>query len=821
MSAPDRITSLLGQSKVTGIDFIDVDSSQTQIDIYFLRSVTTLDTPLPGSLAVQDISIYTQTIGLPEIKVRVPLQWMTLDGKDVLRLHTDQPGDFSWYHLKIDDARIDPYYNDVPFSFKANCPSDLDCARPPHECPPDELVDFPVNYLARDFWSYRTALLDFASLRYPDWKDRLEADAGMMMVELMSAVADEMAYYQDRVAGEAYLESATQRRSIRRHARLVDYHMHDGLGAFAWLDFTIDSGADTIAAGEKVFAFSDQNLRVCFETGKGILETVSGTSYPVNAAINDMLPHSWDEDQVCLPVGTTEMYLQTDLSASLVFDDFVQDAFTGVTIPGKWILLQTIPANPAQPVRRQVVRVTHIEASIDPVSNQPITLIRWQPEHALRNEFDMEALHIRGNIIPATAGETREVFFIVDRDDDQLTTAAINALDAKLVADVVYRLGHDGTDAPRFTLPDSQTRQLVYLGDKPSDGRPEIVLEELQFDGANWVPSGKFWDWHRSLVGVSSSLPLDNHFTLDDGSWQRVVSYQRIGETFLHDDYAMDAGVTIRWGDGEFGRVPDTNTVFSVRYRLGSGRYDNLPAGSLTSLGSTPANVSGVTNPLPSAGGADRETATELRQVATEAFRALTYRAVKPGDYAEAAERLPWVQKAGAQFRWSGSWLTAFVTADPKGKVILEPRDRFDMLNQENRFRQAGREVALLDPVYADIDLEIEVCVKPDAYGGEVKQRVMLMLMGRKGVNPIEGFFSPDHFTFGTLLERSVLEAAIQAVPGVRAVEAISFRRRGWFGWRVFVESCYNPGINSIIRIQNDPAFPERGIIRLYTNGGL
>ena len=45
--------------------------------------------------------------------------------------------------------------------------------------------------------------------------------------------------------------------------------------------------------------------------------------------------------------------------------------------------------------------------------------------------------------------------------------------------------------------------------------------------------------------------------------------------------------------------------------------------------------------------------------VAPEAFRAVTYRAVRPEDYAEAAERLPWVQRAGATFRWTGSWLTA------------------------------------------------------------------------------------------------------------------------------------------------------------------
>ena len=99
-------------------------------------------------------------------------------------------------------------------------------------------VDFPVDYQARDFWSMRTALLDFASQRYPRWADRLEADAAVMLVEVMSALGDDLAYHQDRVAREAHLETATQRRSLRRHARLVDYRIHDGLGAATWINVT-------------------------------------------------------------------------------------------------------------------------------------------------------------------------------------------------------------------------------------------------------------------------------------------------------------------------------------------------------------------------------------------------------------------------------------------------------------------------------------------------------------------------------------------------------------------------------------------------------
>ena len=64
------------------------------------------------------------------------------------------------------------------------------------------------------------------------------------------------------------------------------------------------------------------------------------------------------------------------------------------------------------------------------------------------------------------------------------------------------------------------------------------------------------------------------------------------------------------------------------------------------------------------------------------------------------------------------------------------------------------------------------------------------------------------------------MEAAIQSVTGVAAVEDITIRRRGWFDWREFTELCYDPGKNVIIRIANDPQHPERGTIKtLYTWG--
>src|SRR5262249_33281850 len=155
---------------------------------------------------------------------------------------------------------LDPYLAQIQFSFKAGCYSDIDCQESPHVCPPEAVidapVDFPVDYQARDFWSLRTALLDFASQRYPGWADRLEADAAVMLPGVMSALGDELAYYQARSAREASLETATQRRSLRRLARLVDYRIHDGLGATTWIDVTAKA-AGTLPAGTALYALRD------------------------------------------------------------------------------------------------------------------------------------------------------------------------------------------------------------------------------------------------------------------------------------------------------------------------------------------------------------------------------------------------------------------------------------------------------------------------------------------------------------------------------------------------------------------------------------
>src|SRR6185503_18097601 len=122
---------------------------------------------------------------------------------------------------------VDPRYDRAEFAFRTDCPSDLDC-KPECVCEPPAFPEPDINYLAKDYASFRQLILDRLAVIMPDWRERHVPDIGVMLVEVLAYAADYLSYYQDSVATEAYLDTARQRISVRRHARLIDYRMHEG-----------------------------------------------------------------------------------------------------------------------------------------------------------------------------------------------------------------------------------------------------------------------------------------------------------------------------------------------------------------------------------------------------------------------------------------------------------------------------------------------------------------------------------------------------------------------------------------------------------------
>jgi hypothetical protein len=96
-----------------------------------------------------------------------------------------------------------------------------------------------IDYLARDYNSFRKALLDLIPAKLPEWTDRSEADFGIALLELFAYMGDILSYYQDRIANEAFLVTAQERRSVINHLRLIGYEMAPAAAASTTLNVIV------------------------------------------------------------------------------------------------------------------------------------------------------------------------------------------------------------------------------------------------------------------------------------------------------------------------------------------------------------------------------------------------------------------------------------------------------------------------------------------------------------------------------------------------------------------------------------------------------
>jgi hypothetical protein len=146
--------------------------------------------------------------------------------------------------------------------------------------------------------------------------------------------------------------------------------------------------------------------------------------------------------------------------------------------------------------------------------------------------------------------------------------------------------------------------------------------------------------------------------------------------------------------------------------------------------------------------------------------------------------------------------------------------ERTELINLLNRYRMAGYESYVPEAKYVSIDLAVELCVRPDAFRGNVEEAVLSALSSKATAGGPAGFFDPDQFTFGQSLERSDLEAAIHNAAGVAGVTCVLYRIRNRTAGLAEMPDVVAVGTDEIIRCDNDPSLPERGSLKIMIRGG-
>ncbi|MEM6353898.1 MAG: putative baseplate assembly protein, partial [Cyanobacteria bacterium P01_D01_bin.14] len=595
------------QQHHNGLDYLEVSADQRSLCVHFIGPLPTDLKPqhwvIKGGRRVRNIQVIGIELAPPEDP--------TLDG--CLRIRVDKAGDFSPYTLCLveldQEGRptdrphpdFDRRYAQLTFSFKAGCPSDLDCQ--PVPCPPtaDDKAAPEISYLAKDYASFRQLILDRLSLLMPDWQERHVPDLGITLVELLAYVGDHLSYYQDAVATEAYLNTARQRISVRRHTRLIDYPMHEGCNARTWVQVTLQGAVQyTLPMAETYFitryptapasgsVLTNEMLKPVAADAYEVFEPLRGQAVTVYEAHNEIYVYTWGDRQCCLSIGATTATL---LDGWATVPDSTPPApethpcdepdADPPTLPERRLHLKvgdilifeevlgpnTGNAADADPTHRHAVKLTKVEPLVDPLypdaGGRPVPLvdIEWAIADALPFSLCLSALGpapccqlfnpisvARGNVVLADHGRTIPPESLGTVPEQEIRAQCI-AENHAVAAEVVPgrfnpSLRHQPLTFCQSLLPIPASQLLQQ---DPRQALPHLDVKSSQGD---WTPQ-------RDLL---ASQPLDRHF---------VAEMDNHGRAHL------------RFGDGESGLRPAAGNEFTATYRIGNGEVGNIGAETL------------------------------------------------------------------------------------------------------------------------------------------------------------------------------------------------------------------------------------------------
>jgi len=759
-----------------GIERVAVDDQQAQLLVTFFHTIL-----IPQESYLLSPASYTLTGGqrlFPHvIKAEVPPPSSPPEptARQIL-LTLDGEGDFSIYTLTVSGPDIDPLFSSHKLRFRLGCDERFDCRPPVPAPPPAPELPVVIDYLAKDYSSFRQALLDFVPTRLPAWTERSEADIGMMLLELLCYTGDNLSYMQDRVGNEAFLDTATQRRSVAGHLQLIGYQMDEGASAYTWLQFQVSAVHNLTTTELKI-----SNQPKTAAEPLIVFEPLAAAR--LDPQHNAIPLYTWDENDCCLPHDT--------LSAAL-------DGSYGNLNVGDYLLFDDGKGH------RDIVRLTSQPVIAPaPVPSSPpaeITVVTWSPATPLNFDYCTTALVVRGNLVVATHGET-----IANPDT--------------------------------FTAPAAGPRLRLLLTQGPLahlDASTLALTAPVAAGAPGSTGSGGFTQLAPRSI---STLVL----TVGDDltPWQQLTSLLDSGPSDhvyrLEIDDLGDA--TIVFGEGgtdspdQFGLQPPAGATILANYRVGSGSSGNVASDTLIQAHPSESDtllwLTSVTNPLPAAGGRDLESRDHARRVAPPLFHDPLV-VVTIADYERAAQEFsqpglqPPIQRANAEFRWTGSWLTVTLGVDPQGTAGLTPGLRSALLAYLDTRRLAGYDLEVNSPVFVPVDLILNFCVIPGFRSAAVEQQIELVLSNSVLPSGAKGFFHPDNFSFGDNLYTSRLFAAVMAVPGVDSVRITRLARLH----SAFPDNetqanlrqgFLSAGPDQIIRLDNDRNFPENGVLTVQS----
>lgn len=188
---------------------------------------------------------------------------------------------------------------------------------------------------------------------------RADDDFAIALLDAWATVADVLTFYQERIANESYLRTATERRSVLELARAIGYDLRPGVAASTYLAFKLDPtpGAPrrtTIDAGIKVQSVPDPGEQA------QIFETIE--KIEARAAWNDIKPRLTERQP--LTTTTNRLFFEgiaTNLKAG---DGVLFKADDGAAVFGSVVEVKPYPEQGRTEVVLQLFPSPPIQGSV-------------------------------------------------------------------------------------------------------------------------------------------------------------------------------------------------------------------------------------------------------------------------------------------------------------------------------------------------------------------------------------------------------------------------------------------------------------------------
>ncbi|MGA0615027.1 hypothetical protein [Paracoccus sp. KR1-242] len=683
---------------------------------------------------------------------------------------------------------LNPFFAEAEFDFFIACPAG-DCHEPPPATAPAGAQP-AIDLATKDYTGFLAVLQEWALASDPNWAAVNPASTEMMLMELLAHHAELLSLHQDRVVQEAFIDTARERLSLRRHAALLGMALDEGASARAVVAVDLPAGRS---------GFLPAGTRFVREEELGRITATFLSEVPVflDAAWNAGLTRDADRGTLrlaawpgapdaVLPPGTREILLW-GWGANLIEGQriaLVQGRIAHVThiLGTAEISLAGWVQDPADAPHVALRELTRLVMA-DPL---PQLIRPWSdPQGA--------PVLITVNLVEAIHGEP------VTAANEEGAAMELGAGRRDLVAATDLVTGALGIRALRTPQP-----QILC----EDDGRPSIRLSV----------GAESWDWQPTLM---NSAGFDRHFTTEAEE---------------------DGSVWLIFGDGTRGRalpLPDGTTSRALaqqpahqRIRL-DWRQGDAEAGNLGAfaLGAARPPLSGdagaaadfaalspiaATNLLPASGGRHRVSAAQARAMIPESIRhPARERCVTAADYARAAEEVPGVARATAR-QLGGIFNTIMVLCAPGDGDRLDDATSAAVHAHLDRLRMSGREHVLGAPDYVALDIALLVCPHGQAGAAAIRRAVREALVPGSAARP--GFFHPSRRGFGESILLPDLLAAVARLPEVGAVKAATFRPLLQAG-APEVAQVILLGATEIAQFMGDESRPELGRLSVRVLG--